>query len=101
MSWENFEKDRAEIASLYVDRKWDADSGITDKELLAECLAIEKEHVNGFIPVSDEGKRFISLTSANKLGVSQSFLAQHELNLLDVDVDFNGKICDIREWNGD
>lgn len=64
-------------------------------------LAIEKEHVNGFIPVSDEGKRFISLTSANKLGVSQSFLAQHELNLLDVDVDFNGKICDIREWNGD
>ncbi len=44
MIWGNFEKDRAEIASLYVDRKWDADSGITDEELLAECLAIEKEH---------------------------------------------------------
>ena len=46
MIWGNCEKDRAEIASLYVDRKWDADSGISDEALLAECLAIEKEHAD-------------------------------------------------------
>lgn len=62
-------------------------------------LAIEKEHVNGFVPVSDEGKRFLSMTLANKFGITQQFLKEHELGLLDIDVDFNGKISDIKEYS--
>ena len=61
-------------------------------------LAIEKEYVNGFVPVSDEGKRFLTMNAANKYGITEKFLSEHELGLLDIDVDFNGKICDVREY---
>lgn len=46
MIWGNFEKDRAEIASLYDVRKWDETSGVTPEALLDECLSIEKEYAD-------------------------------------------------------
>ncbi|MBQ2830697.1 MAG: hypothetical protein IJF15_06755, partial [Oscillospiraceae bacterium] len=46
MIWGNFEKDRAEIASLYDIRKWDENSGVTPEALLEECLSIEKEYAD-------------------------------------------------------
>lgn len=46
MIWGNFEKDREKIASLYKERQWDASSGLDGEALLAECLAIEKEHAD-------------------------------------------------------
>ena len=64
-------------------------------------LANEVKDVNGFVPVSNEGKRFLSKTLADRFGISQTFLAEHELSLLDIEVDFNGKIIDIKEYTGD
>ena len=43
MIWDRFEKDKKEIESIYVDRMWNPESGLSPNELHDGCHAIAKE----------------------------------------------------------
>lgn len=63
-------------------------------------LAVENDRVIGFVPVGDGGKRFITVSAADKFGVDKKFFDEHLLSLIDIDTNFDGRITKISEFVG-
>lgn len=55
-------------------------------------LCSPHKDIKGFVPVSEGGKRFLGEQLCNNLGITKKFLDDNLLSLLEMDVDFNGKI---------
>lgn len=61
-------------------------------------LAQEDENVVGVFPVSKEGKRFLTAANAKQLGVTDQWLDDRIDGFIDIDINFDGKIVDIRDY---
>lgn len=51
----------------------------------------EKDGVYGVMPISDGGKRFLSASLCEKLGIDGKFLSENLYDFVGVDFDINGK----------
>lgn len=61
-------------------------------------LAHEEKDVVGVIPVSKEGKRFLTAVLAKQLGITEQWLDSRIDSFIDIDINFDGKIVDIRDY---
>lgn len=61
-------------------------------------LAQEGDDVVGVFPVSKEGKRFLTAAKANQLGITIQWLDDRIDGFIDIDINFDGKIVDIRDY---
>lgn len=61
-------------------------------------LAQEAKDVVGVMPVSKDGKRFLSAAKANELEITNQWLDDHIDSFIDIDINFDGKIVDIRDF---
>lgn len=64
-------------------------------------LAQEAEGVEGVVPVSNEGKRFLSSTVAKKIGITDNWLDDRIDSFIDIDINFDGKIVDISDYDSE
>lgn len=55
-------------------------------------LCVKDNDSVGFVPVDNGGKRFIGEQACQSLGITKKFLDENLLDVINMDVDFNGKI---------
>lgn len=61
-------------------------------------LAQEGDDVVGVFPVSKEGKRFLTASKAKQLGITNQWLDDRIDGFIDIEINFDGKIVDIRDF---
>lgn len=61
-------------------------------------LAQDGDDVVGVFPVSKEGKRFLTAVKAKSLGITNQWLDDRIDGFIDIDINFDGKIVDIKDY---
>lgn len=61
-------------------------------------LAQEADDIVGVLPVSKEGKRFLTAAKAKQLGITNQWLDDRIDGFIEIEINFDGKIVDIRDY---